>query len=124
MIGRKELYCHSCRRQLELAKKPGRADECTHCGAELHACLNCEYYDPRLTRGCRETQAEEVRDLACANFCNWFSFRVGRPEGDPASEAAAAKARAEALFGGKPTRTDVDSDREKARSAFDALFKR
>jgi hypothetical protein len=91
-------FCHACRKQVELEAKPGRRDECPHCAAELHVCLNCSLYDPRLTRGCREPQADEVRELSRANFCSWFTFRVGPPEGSGPTEAEKAKAAFEAMF--------------------------
>jgi hypothetical protein len=93
-----QYFCHACAKQVVLLGKPGRRDECSHCGAELHVCLNCELYDPRLTRGCREPQADEVRDLARANFCSWFTFRSGAPEGNKQSEQDKAKSAFEALF--------------------------
>jgi len=96
--GKPSYFCHSCRRQIELEAKPGRRDECPHCGAELHVCLNCELYDPRLTRGCREPQADEIRDRERANFCGWFSFRRGQPEGGGESEADKARKAFEAMF--------------------------
>lgn len=98
--GRPAYFCHHCRKQVEIEAKPGRRDECPHCGSELHVCLNCALYDPRLSRGCREPQADEVRDVARANFCSWFTFREGKPEG-----------------GGQP-------EAEKAKNAFDALFRK
>jgi len=94
-----KYFCHACHKALELKEKPGRRDECPHCGAELHACLNCQLHDPRLSRGCREPQAEEVRDVTRANFCSWFDFRQGPPQGGPRED-------------------------DKAKAAFDALFKK
>ena len=98
--GRPTYFCHHCAKQVEIEAKPGRRDECPHCGSELHVCLNCSLYDPKLSRGCREPQADEVRELARANFCSWFTFREGAPEKSQQSES------------------------EKAKNAFDALFKK
>lgn len=95
-----KYFCHHCAKPVPLEGKPGRRDECPHCGAELHVCLNCEFYDARLTRGCRETQAEEVREVARANFCSWFLFRVGQPS------------------------TNARDQEDKAKTAFDALFRK
>jgi hypothetical protein len=83
---------------LSIERKPGRRDECPHCTAELHVCLNCELYDPRLARGCREPQADEIRDVERANFCGWFAFRAGPPPGDGQSEGEKAKAAFDSLF--------------------------
>lgn len=114
------FYCHACGTGLDLERPPGRRDECKTCGAELHVCRNCTFFDPRLTRGCRETQADEVRELERANFCGFFLFREGRPEGG-GSRPDQAKAAFDALFGGarKP-----EPEPDQAKAAFDKLFKR
>lgn len=92
--------CHACRTLLELSGPPGRRDECERCGADLHSCLNCTNHDASLSRGCRENQADPVRDVERSNFCGWFTFRpASKDEGeawvDPAEEARKAF---EALF--------------------------
>lgn len=145
-----EHHCHACRGRVELERKPGRRDDCPHCGAELHACLNCALYDPNLSRGCREPQADDVREKERANFCGWFEFRQG--SGDEADPGEAARAAAAAFFGGgmekksnpmrglldareapapnpmarffEPERKDGDAEREKANDAFDGLLGR
>jgi hypothetical protein len=123
MYGTIESTCFACRKALVFDKKPGRRDECPHCGAEVHVCKNCEFYDPRLTRGCREPQAEEVRDTERANFCNWFQLRKGGPADDQPRSATDAKAGFDALFGRGP-KPEGDKSREAAKDAFDALFKK
>ncbi len=119
------LYCTTCRRPLDLEKKSGRRDECPHCSAELHACLNCRSYEPRLSRPCREPQAlveETIRDVARANFCQWFEHRPGPPGLDGPSSPGEAKAAFDALFGGpKPA---ADGEKDEAAVAFEKLFKR
>jgi hypothetical protein len=39
-----------------------RLEECRACGAELHVCRMCEFYDTGVAKHCRETIAEEVKD--------------------------------------------------------------
>jgi len=93
--------CHACREILELAGPPGRRDECPRCGAELHVCLNCAFFDASLARGCRENQAEEVRERSRANFCAWFRFRTDIATDDPAAAERKAKNAFDALFSKK-----------------------
>lgn len=112
------LHCQSCRTEVHGGVKPGRRDECPGCGAELHTCLNCAFYEPTFTRGCREPAAEEVRDRQRANFCGWFSFRVGLPE--QGGDEQKARAAFDALFGG-PKEPEEKND---AAKAFDALFRK
>lgn len=137
--------CHKCRAPVELERKPGRRDECRACGAELHVCLNCALFDPSLSRGCRESQADDVREKDRANFCAWFEFRS--TERDESAEGGAAEA-ARAFFGMsskpekprfafkqesepvdnplkrffEPERKSDDEERARASDAFEALF--
>ncbi len=92
--------CHACQTPVD-AVLIGRRDECKKCGADLHACLNCRFYDAHVSRECREPQAEPPRDKGNANFCEFFEFRDGLAEGNGTSEAERAKAAFDALFAKK-----------------------
>lgn len=135
--GRREFHCHACDGRLEIERKPGRRDDCPDCGAALHACLNCALFEPSAHRGCREPQADDVREKARANFCGWFEFKAGRksPNTQEAAKAAAAaffgatgsedKPAADAMarfFSRKPR--DADAERTRAHDAFDALMRK
>ena len=88
------LVCWKCGAALTDQPLPlSRLAVCSKCRAYLHACRLCLSYDPRLTRRCREQDAEEVTDKERANFCAYFSPRPGayRPGGEARSEAARAK---------------------------------
>ena len=89
--------CHSCRKPLTVARGLGRREVCPWCGADLHCCLNCKFYDPAVSKQCRETAAELVKEKAKANFCDYFVFAV--------TECA-------------------QSDAETARRALDDLFRK
>ena len=69
------MKCFSCGAQLDTLDKPGRADTCLVCNADLHCCCNCEFYDPGSYNDCRETQAERVLEKDRSNFCDYFAFR-------------------------------------------------
>jgi len=96
------LRCWKCGASLADYSLPlRRLEECRACGAELHACRMCEFYDTSKAKHCREPIADEVKDKTSANFCDYF-----RPTPDawqPAQLSAAeqAKAQLEALFGKK-----------------------
>ncbi len=113
-------YCAACRRSFDLKRRTVRRDECPHCGAELHACVNCRFFDPRYVRGCQEPSAiaeETVRDTVRANFCQWFEHRRGAPSSGDASSTD-AKAAFDALFGGSGPGTTPST------SGFDDLFRK
>ena len=74
----------------------GRQAQCPACGADLHCCLNCSFYEPGAYNDCRESQAERVLDKAHSNFCDFFSFKGGAKSSVPASSDA--KDKLENLF--------------------------
>lgn len=66
------MVCHNCGRDIKLIAKVARTEECPHCGADMHCCKNCRFFDPGKNNQCSETQAEWVRDKISANFCDFF----------------------------------------------------
>jgi len=82
--------CCSCGFQLDGRDKPGRADTCPACDADVHCCRNCDFYDSGSYNECRESQAERVLEKDRSNFCDYFAFRQGSgirdvPGGTPVS---------------------------------------
>ena len=76
--------CHRCGREITLEGKIGQREVCPGCGADLHCCRNCAFYDPGAYNQCREPQAERVPEKDRGNFCDWFRFRdaaAGREAG-------------------------------------------
>lgn len=90
------VVCHACGEANELLQRPLRRDECSHCGQELHCCLQCRFYDEAMD--CREPQAqtEAPREKDRANFCEYF--QTGDFSAKGTSEADRAKAAFDALF--------------------------
>jgi hypothetical protein len=93
--------CFKCGTEWKGAGKPGRRDACVRCGADLHVCLNCSFYDPVKPRQCRNDNVELVRDKDLTNFCDEFAFSERQASAPPA--------------GGKPAQP---------RQAWDSLFKK
>jgi len=93
--------CWKCRQKIEYPaeSRVGTRDTCPRCGSDLHACRNCQFYDPGKHNQCAEPQAEWVRDKEAANYCGYFRpnptllASSGRP-----SEADDAKKRFDSLF--------------------------
>jgi hypothetical protein len=88
------LVCWKCGAALTDQPLPlTRLAVCSKCRAYPHACRLCLSYDPHLTRGCREQDAEEVTGKARANFCAYFKPRPDayRPGGEARTQAARAK---------------------------------
>ncbi len=74
----------------------GRQAQCPFCGADLHCCMNCSFYDHGAYNDCRESQAERVLDKVRSNFCDFFSFKEKGKS--PATSAIKPKDKLEALF--------------------------
>lgn len=87
-----KLSCHACGVVIDVLERVGRGEECGKCGADLHCCLNCHFYDPRVADQCTEPQAERVMEKDRSNFCDYFQIReAGKSyKKDPKTAARAA----------------------------------
>lgn len=70
--------CFSCGKDFVVVERVGRGESCTHCGADLHCCRNCEFYDPAAYNDCREPAAERVVEKDRSNFCDMFQIATQR----------------------------------------------
>jgi len=88
------LVCWKCGTALVDQPSPlSRLAVCSKCRSYLHVCRLCVSYDPRLTRRCREQDAEEVADKERTNFCAYFKARPNAysPGGEARTQAARAQ---------------------------------
>ena len=90
------FYCWKCKNSTEMVDKVMRSDTCPHCGADMHSCKNCQYYDPNCHNECKEHVAFYVPDKEKFNFCGMFKAHEGPHEAGEDIELA--KARLDALF--------------------------
>lgn len=90
--------CHHCRKELEPIRKPGREETCPYCGADLHVCLNCRFYNPGAYNECREPQAERVVEKKRSNFCDLFVFVDETARSRDASKKDDVRSRLDDLF--------------------------
>ena len=81
----------------------GSLSTCAKCGVDLHACIQCQSFDPGARFECRETLQARVSPKDVRNTCPLF---VG-------------VTRVEKATGSAPT----TSPESRARKAFDDLFK-
>ncbi|MFO7287636.1 MAG: hypothetical protein LOD94_15710 [Gammaproteobacteria bacterium] len=127
------LVCYRCGAALDSLSLPwARRDECPRCRAELHVCRMCTHYAPRLSRGCDEDDAPDVRDKETANFCDYFRPRPDAFDAGRAAASAAARAELAKLFGDAggdsaspiADAADAENASERALREAEALFKR
>ncbi len=130
------LNCWKCGHALDDVPMPlRRRDECPACGADLHVCRMCEFYDTSVAKSCREPVAEEVTDKERANFCDYFRGQPGVDSAGGVGEAESARSQLDVMFGVETKGADRSSDTDaetlmdrkraqadEARKKLDALF--
>ncbi len=116
-------HCWKCGASLAQLTLPLlRLDACKQCGAELHACKQCCFYDIAVAKQCRETVAEEVRDKQRANFCDYFVLNNHAHQ--PTVANGSSRTALDALFGNQSESGSSSSSSGKQRNALDDLFKK
>jgi hypothetical protein len=90
--------CHACKRSLVIQSSIGRRDECPFCGADLHCCFNCRFYDRTAPKQCKEPVAEAVKEKTKANFCDYFVFVESSGSGSLDTGAETARRALNDLF--------------------------
>lgn len=119
-----ELVCWKCGAPFGDTPLPlSRFAECKACHGPLHTCRQCEFYDTRVAKSCRETIAEEVKDKTRANFCDYLRPRPGAFTATDTGAADQARSELESLFGLAPGAAPSSPDADAARAALDKLFK-
>lgn len=97
--------CAACGKQQDADAGAGIAFEavCTACGADLHCCANCSYFDSSARNECRQGVEPRIPKKRARNECQQFSPRATQEfRREPSRPAGAA---------------------DDPRAAFDALFK-
>ncbi len=90
--------CHFCQKELKITDRVSRSESCPACNSDLHCCMNCAHYDPKVYNECQETQAERVLEKDRSNFCGYFSFREEERSENKIDEKELAKKKLEELF--------------------------
>jgi len=92
------LKCYRCGTQWMGEKKISFRAVCENCGASVHCCKNCKFYDEYQHNKCRIPGTEMVEDREKNNFCDEFEF--GETKSDPLASQIKedAKKKLEDLF--------------------------
>lgn len=101
-FGPEVFKCNACGHQRIGLEQPTSDETCMKCGADLHTCGNCRFFDTTTLWECRENIPARVSPKHARNECALFQPKVVR-------DLAADKSR-------QPVTPDD------ARKAFDALF--
>ena len=119
------LVCWKCGAPFgDLPLPLSRFAECKACHGPLHVCRQCEFYDTKVAKSCREPIADEVKDKQRANFCAYLRPRAGAYVAVDHAAGTKAQSDLEALFGMTPGSAPASPTTENAaRAALDKLFK-
>jgi hypothetical protein len=96
------MNCWHCGHTVATTERIGVRENCPGCGRALHACRNCQFYDPAAHNQCRETMAERVVDKERFNFCDYFSPNLASRSGIGRGAETAARSKLEDLFKKRP----------------------
>ena len=99
---RRTIRCSECSAPVTFMDEIQISDTCTNCGADLHTCRNCKFFDPGAANECMRDIPARIESKNTRNICTLFSPKV-------LVEKAVERR--------KETRSDD------ARKAFDDLFK-
>ncbi len=91
-------FCYHCRKELQIPDRVGRSESCPACNSDLHCCMNCVHYDPKVYNECHETQAERLLEKDRSNFCGYFSFLEGERSESKIDEKELVRKKLEELF--------------------------
>jgi len=123
------LLCWRCGASLKDLPKPlTRLSQCKACGADLHVCRLCRYYNPKHFEKCDHDMAEPAREVDVANFCHYFRPTPQAYKPEEKHRADAAMHQLKALFGDEPDNNAAESEQEQeleaARARLEDLFKK
>jgi|CXWL01.1.fsa_nt_gi hypothetical protein len=102
--------CPQCAHTQPIAVDIGPESVCPKCGAELHCCVNCRFFDTSTRWECRQTLPARIANKRSRNACTLFDARTLQTHARDAGPSGGS--------GGSVRRDPKDP-----RAAWDALFK-
>jgi hypothetical protein len=94
-----KIVCFECKKEISIEDKIGFRQDCSECGHDLHSCVQCQHYDPKVYNECKETMADRILEKTKANYCEFFTAQPSGPNlASPDQKKVDLLAQAEALF--------------------------
>ena len=94
-------FCHACGAEWEEAHEPGRQEACLKCGADMHCCRNCGYYDTSRGDDCQLRNTDPPVEKERWNDCPEFRLAQRKnslAEHTPAQDKDELKKKWNSLF--------------------------
>jgi len=88
-------YCFKCSAAWDGNGQPGFGEICPKCRADLHACLNCKFYDTSKSNQCFANVEEPVIYKDRFNFCEEYRFAE---KNSPPSQTKAPSTKSKEAF--------------------------
>jgi hypothetical protein len=118
-----EATCWKCgAAQEDLLLPLSRTEECRSCGADLHVCRICRFYDTSVSNACREPVADFVSDKTRANFCGYLEIRPDAHTSSGTAVQETSKDGLNSLFGLEKDRDGMDAAEGSTPASLDDLF--
>lgn len=118
-----DAVCWKCGESIEGLPLPlARLAACTGCGADLHNCKMCRFYDTQVSNQCLEPIAEMVTRKEVANFCGYFQLSANAYQPRNPQALATTNAKLNDLFGGDLNHEQSPSDAGSAQAELNRLF--
>jgi ribosomal protein S27E len=73
---REAVRCNRCGNELTVAAAWSADSTCTRCGADLHACAQCSYFDTSAAFECQKPIAARISPKDARNTCLEFEPRT------------------------------------------------
>jgi hypothetical protein len=103
-FGPDAFKCNQCGQLRHTLGELSHEDTCIGCGADMHTCANCRFFDTTTTWECRENIPARVVGKRVKNQCTFFTPKIVK-------DLSADKGK-------------MPVSEDSARKAFDALFKK
>lgn len=117
------VVCWKCGTSITALPFPlARHATCSACGAQLHVCKLCKFYDRTRSNQCQEPIAEPVYEKDKANFCELFQVKANAYQAPDTTAEKASKSKLDALFGGNTAGAISPNDPVQAKSELEKLF--
>jgi hypothetical protein len=114
------LRCWKCDDELHDVLIPlSRTEACSKCGADLHVCRMCKFYDTRVNNSCQEPIADYVSDKARANFCGYLELKLSDAKTRSPDDRITVSDELNDLFDLPTDSADQSSSIDQLRDLFD-----
>ena len=90
--------CARCGARQTLSEEVATTATCAGCGADLHTCTNCRYFDTGAPNECRAEIVARISKKATRNDCEPFAPKAAKEAATDEAKPTDAKSEFDSLF--------------------------